>query len=146
MFCQFNSIASRNEGKTIIFERSSFQILKQKHWFHIEGQPMSMYTCLFLLVILKKTLVLKSLASHFNIIESWKLIVGHRDIYYAKKILNTFVCVEVRILVEKWNVYEGNIFPSSLLQTCRLETTSLFLNTRLLVNKIFSNSYYFYWN
>jgi len=48
-----------------------------------------------------------------------KLIVGHRDIYYAKKILNTFVCVEVRILVEKWNVYEGHIFPRPLLQTCR---------------------------
>ena len=64
-------------------------------------------------------------ASHFDIIESWKLIVGHRELYYAKKILKAFVCVEVRILVEKGNVYEGKIFPRSLLQTCRLETTSL---------------------
>ena len=31
---------------------------------------------------------------------------------------------------------EGHFFPSSLLQTCRLETTSLCLNTRLLVKKI----------
>ena len=37
------------------------------------------------------------------------------DIYYAKKILNTFVCVEVRIFVVKLNVYEGHIFPRPLL-------------------------------
>jgi len=41
------------------------------------------------------------LASHFDIIESRKLIVLHREIYKAKKKLNTFVCVEVTILVEK---------------------------------------------
>ena len=29
-----------------------------------------------------------------------KLVVGNHHIYYAKKILNTFVCVEVRILLE----------------------------------------------
>jgi len=96
-----------------------------------------METCLFLIVILKETLVLTCLASHFDIIESWKLNVGHRDIYYAKKILNSFVCVEVRIIVEKLNVYEGHIFPSPFLKTCRLETTSLYLNTRLFVNKNF---------
>jgi hypothetical protein len=50
---------------------------------------------------------------------------------------NTFVCLEVRILVEKSNVYENHIFQKPLLQTCRLETTSLFLNTRLLFNKEF---------
>jgi len=99
---------------------------------------MSMKTCLFLIVIVKETLVLMLfLASHFDIIESWKLIVGHRDKDYAKKILNAFVCVEVRILVEKWNVYEGHIFPRPLLQTCRLETTSLCLNIRLIVIKYF---------
>jgi len=87
-----------------------------------------------------------SLACDFEIIESWKLIVGHRDIYYAKKKLHIFVCVEDRILVEKFNVYEGHIFPKQLLQTHRLETTSLCLNTRLILNKKFSNSHYFYWN
>jgi len=55
------------------------------------------------------------------------LIVGLRDIYNAKKILNTFVCVEVTILVEKLNVIEGHIFPKALLQTCRMETTTLCL-------------------
>ena len=49
-----------------------------------------------------------------------------------EKILNTFVCVEVRILGEKWYVYEDHIFRRPLLQTCRLETTSLCLNNRLL--------------
>ena len=91
----------------------------------------------FLVVILKETLVLMCMACHFDIIDNWELIVGHRDIYYAKQILNTFVCVEVRILVEKWNVYEGHIFPRPLLQTRRLETTSLCLNTRLFVNNYF---------
>jgi hypothetical protein len=46
---------------------------------------MSTKTCLLLVVILKETLVLVFLASHFVIIESLKLFVGHRDIYYAKK-------------------------------------------------------------
>jgi len=76
------------------------------------------------------------LASYFDIIESWKLNVGHRDIYYAKKILKTFVCVEFRIPEEKWNVYEGHIFPRPFLQTFSLETSSLCLNTRLLVKKL----------
>jgi len=86
---------------------------------------------------LKVTLVLMCLVSHFDIIGSWKLNVGHRVIYYAKKILNSFVCLEVRILVEKWNMYEDHIFTRPLLQTFRLETTSLCLNTRLHVNKNF---------
>jgi len=34
---------------------------------------------------LKETLVHMCWASYFDIIESWKLIVGHRVIYYAKK-------------------------------------------------------------
>ena len=68
---------------------------------------------------------------------SWKLIVVHRDIYYAKKILNSFVCVEVRIVLEKWNIYEAHLFSSPLLQTCRLETNTLCLNTRLRVKKKF---------
>jgi len=146
VFCEFNRVANWNEGKTMILVQSTFQIPKKKHWFHIQGQPMSMYTCLFLIIILKETLVLMCLASHFDIIEIWKLNVGHRDIYYAKKILNAFVCVEFRILVEKWNAYEGHIFPRPLLQIWRLEKTSFCLNTRLLVNKKFSNSLYFNWN
>ena len=73
----------------------------------------------------------------FYIMERRILIVGHRDIYYAKKILKTFLFVEVGILVEMWIGYESHIFPRPLLQTCRLETTFLCLNTRLLENKNF---------
>jgi len=77
------------------------------------------------------------LSSHFDIMENWKLIVKHRDIYYAKKILISFVCVEVRILLEKWNVYEGHNFQRPLLHTCILETISLCLYTPLLGKKNF---------
>ena len=54
--------------------------------------------------------------------------------------------MEVRILVEKWNMYEAHIFPRSLVQTCWFESNSLCLNTRLSVNKDFRNSHNFYWN
>ena len=57
----------------------------------------------------------------------------------CKKILNAFVCVEIRIHVEKFNIYEGHICQRPLLQTCRLETTSLCLNKRLCVNKHLQN-------
>jgi len=40
---------------------------------HIQGQPMSLKTCIFLIVALKETLVLMWLASHFVITESWKI-------------------------------------------------------------------------
>jgi hypothetical protein len=51
----------------------------------------------------------------------------------CEKILNAFVCLEVRILVEKWNVYDGHIFWRPLLKTCILETTSLCLHTGIIV-------------
>jgi hypothetical protein len=51
--------------------------------------------------------------------------------------------VEVRILVEKWNIYEAHIFPRSLIQTCWLETIPLCLCTRLSLNKKFPNFHYF---
>jgi len=98
---------------------------------------MSMQTCLFLIVILKETLVLMCLTSYFDIIESWKVNVGHRDIYYAKKNIKFFHVWRLEFRVKKWNMYEAHIFPRPLQHTCRLETTSLCLNTRLGVNKKF---------
>ena len=53
----------------------------------------------------------------------------------CEKFIKFFICVEVRILVKKWNMYEAHNFPQSLLQTCRFETTSLCFNTRLRVKK-----------
>ena len=84
LFCEFNRVTSWKEGKNIILERSSSLNPQKKYWFHFQGQRMSMWTCLFLIVILKETLVLMCLASHFDIIETWKVNVGHRYLYYAK--------------------------------------------------------------
>jgi tricorn protease-like protein len=42
LFCEFNRVAGWNEDKTIILVRSSIQIPKLKHWFHIQGQRISM--------------------------------------------------------------------------------------------------------
>ena len=64
-----------------------------------------------------------------------KIDFGASRYILCKKILNTFVCLDGRILVEKWNVYEGHILPRPLLQTFRLETTSLCLNTRVHAKK-----------
>ena len=55
----------------------------------------------------------------------------------CKKILNSILSVEVRILVEKLNIYKGHIFPRPLLQTCRFERNYMCSNTRLRVNKNF---------
>jgi len=93
---------------------------------------------------LNETLVLMCLASNFDFIETRNVNFGQRYIYIAKKILNFFECVEVRIPVKKCNMYEAHNFPRPLQQTFRLETTSLCLNTRLRVNKKFQYSHYFY--
>ena len=97
---------------------------------------MSMWTCLFLIVILKETLVFMCLSIHFDIIETWKVNVGYRDIYYSK-ILNISYEWSLEFFVKKWNMYEAYIFQRPLQQTCSLETTPLCLNTRLRVKKNF---------
>ena len=74
---------------------------------------MSMWTCLFLIVILKETLVLMCLAGHFDIIETWKVNVGHRDIYYAK-IIKFFHMCGVRILCKKLKYVLGSHFPEAI--------------------------------
>jgi len=81
------------------------------------------------------------LASHFHIIGTWKVNVGHRDIYYAKKYLKFSYVWRLEFFVKKWNMYEAHISPRPLQQTCRLETTHLCLNTRLRVNKKLQNSH-----
>ena len=50
---------------------------------------------------MKEIFVLMCLASALGTCANGKVIVGHCDIYYAKKILNYFGGVEIRILVEK---------------------------------------------
>jgi len=53
LLCEFNRVTSSSEGKNIILVRSSFQIPKQKYWFHFQVKRISMQTCLFLIVILR---------------------------------------------------------------------------------------------
>ena len=77
-----------------------------------------------------------SLASHFDIIESRILIVGYRDIFCEKNFKFFRMCGG-KYSCKNWNVYEVHIFSRPLLQTCRLETTSFCLNTRLLLKKYF---------
>ena len=60
----------------------------------------------------------------------------------CEKILNTFLGVEVRILVERLNIFKCHISPRPLQRTFRLERTSSCLNTRIRVNKIFPNPHY----
>ena len=79
-------------------------------------------------------------ASHFDIIETWKVNVAYRDIYYAKN-FNFSYEWRLEFFVKKWNMYEAHILPRPLQQTCSLETTPLCLNTRLRVNKKFQNSH-----
>jgi len=97
------------------------------------------WICLFQRIFLKENLLLMCLAKvwfcHFRQLKSDCWI--SRIFIFRKNILNYFVCLEVWKLVEKWNVYESHIFPRALLQTCRLETTSLCLNTRLIVKRNF---------
>jgi len=57
------------------------------------------------------------LGSHVDTTEGWKVIGGHRDIYYANKSFNYFICVEVRNIEGKLNIYESHIFPRSLDET-----------------------------
>ena len=117
--------------RTFIFSNSQIELLVSFSRSTNVNVNMS-----FLIVILKETLLLMCLASHFKIIERCKLYVGHRDIYYANNI-KFFICVVVRILVKKWNMYEAHISPRPLQQTFWLETISLCLITLLRVNKNF---------
>ena len=57
--------------------------------------------------------------------------------YNMKKKYKIFSYVwKLEFFVKKCNMYEAHIFPMALQQTCRLETITLFLNTRLRVLKI----------
>ena len=57
--------------------------------------------------------------NYFGTLAIWEVTVQYRDNYYAKK---NFECLDVRILVEKWNTYDYHIFPRSLLHKCWLES------------------------
>ena len=116
VFCEFNRVGSWNEGKTTIIISNS-QIELQVTYSRSTYVKIKI---LFLIVILKETLVLMCLVRHFDIIDSLILFVWHRDVYYTKLMLNTFVCVEVRILVEMWNIYKDQNFRGHYYKHARL--------------------------
>ena len=62
--------------------------------------------------------------SNFDIIETWKMNVGNRDIYYAKKILNFFICVEVRILCKKVKYVWSSHFTEAIATNMRIGNDS----------------------
>ena len=98
---------------------------------------MSMWHISFLIVILKETLVLMCLASHFENYRDLKSECWTSRHILCKKILNFFICVEVRILCKKVKYVWSSHFPEDITKTCRLETNPLCLNNRLRVKKIF---------
>ena len=58
-------------------------------------------------------------ASHFDIIVTWKVNVGHRGIYNAN-ILNFFIWVEVRILCKKLIYVWSSHFPEAITTNMQL--------------------------
>ena len=139
VFCEFNRVGSWNEGKTTIIIWN-FQIKILFSYSRSRNVNVNIYFPNVNVEGNFSTYVFGNSLWHYREqkIDCWT----SRHIL-CKKILIIFVCVELRILVGKWNIYEAHIFSRPLIQTCRLETTSLFLNTRLLVNKKFPNSHYF---
>jgi len=82
VFCEFNRVGSWNEGKTtIIISNSQIELLVSYSRSTYVIENMSFPNSNF-----EGKLSIMCLASHFDIIESWKLIDEHSDIYYLKKI------------------------------------------------------------
>ena len=102
-----------------------------------------MLTCLFQIVILKETLVFLFLASHFDTIESWKVIVGYRDNCYAKKKKKSNVS-NLEFL-SKSEIYMILTFSRSLC-TNMLIRNDFFVFTYTGKWKKFPYFHYFYWN
>ena len=135
LFCEFNRVTSqkgrqKSYFRTFIISNSQIEILVSFSRSTIVNVNMYFRNSNF--------------EGNFSTYVFGKLFWHYRDLNIVcwtwrhilwEKILNTFVCVELRIIVEKWNVYEGHIFSGPLLLTCRLETTSLCLNYRLPVKK-----------
>jgi len=125
VFCEFNCVAIWNKGHSIIKVRSSFQISQlvilvsySRSPYVNENMsfPNSNFEGNFSTYVFRKT---------FRHYRELKIDCWTSRQKLCEKILNFFVCVEVTILVENWNIYEAHIFPRRLLKICRLETISL---------------------
>ena len=76
-------------------------------------------------------------ARHFDIIETWKVNVGHREIYYAKKI-KFFICAEVRILCKKEKYVWGSHFPEGITTNMQLGNVSFVFEYPVTCKQIIS--------
>ena len=63
-------------------------------------------------------------ASNFDIIETLKVNVGNRDIYYSKKKLNFFIWVEVIIICKKIKYVWSSHFPEAITTNMQLGNDS----------------------
>ena len=131
MFC----VASRNKSKSIIKVRLIFQISQLQKLVSYSKSTnvnvkMSLQNRNFEWNI--RTYVFGKSFWYYRELNidcwTWRHILCEKNIKF-------FLCVEVRIVVQKWNIYEAHIFPRPLIQKCRLVTNSFCLNTRLRVNK-----------
>ena len=134
VFCGFNCVASRNKSKSTINVRSSFEISPQEILVSYSSStyvnenmsfPNSNFEGNFISYVFGKEFL------HYRElkIDCWaSRHIMEKNIKYFRK-------CGCRILVENWNIYEAHNFPRPFLETCSFETTSLFLNTLLRVNK-----------
>ena len=140
LFCEFNRVTSWKEGKSIILERSFLKFPNRNPGFIFkvnESQckyffPNSNFEGNFSTYVFGKSFW------HYRDLKSECWSSRH---ILCKKILNFSYVWRLEFFVKKLNMYEAHIFSRPLKQTCRLETTTLCLNTRLGVNKKFQNSH-----
>ena len=137
VLCEYNIVGSWNKSNTIIKLRSSFQICQLEILVLYSSSTNVNVNMSFQNSNFEgnfSTYVFGNSLRHYRELEidcwAWRHILCEKDI-------NIFICVEFRIVVGTWYIFEAHIFPRSLLQTYSLETNSLCLNTRLLVSKIF---------
>ena len=69
--------------------------------------------------------------------------VGHRDIYYEKKKLNFFLCLEFRILCKKVKYVFSSHFPEAITTNMQIGNDLLVFKYQVSVNKKIPNSHIF---
>ena len=141
LFCEFNRVTSQKGRqkyyfRTFIISNSQIEILVSFSRSTNVNVNMSFRNSNFEENV--STYVFGKSFWHYRDLKSESWTSRH---ILCKKILNFFICVEVRILCKKVKYVCSSLFPKAITKTCRLETTPLFLNTLLHVNKKFQYSH-----
>ena len=76
----------------------------------------------------------------FDIIETWKVNVRHRDIYYAINI-KFFICVEIWILCKKVKYVWSSNFPKAITTKIQIWNDSFVFKYPVPCKKKFQNSH-----